>query len=136
MVVEAAGGSGLLVGAPYAGLGLANFGKVSTTPCVEQHTTQIVVVVRSISLTQAQSCQAVTSVRSVREHRRLAQGGESNLLSSSDFVWLKLCECQNPYILMKRWASAELTLHEEGSMFGSSIASSKSSRGEASDSQR
>ena len=27
-MVEAAGGSGLLVGAPYAGLGLANFGKV------------------------------------------------------------------------------------------------------------
>ena len=27
-VVEAAEGSGLLVGAPYAGLGLANFGKV------------------------------------------------------------------------------------------------------------
>ena len=34
---------------------------------------------------------------------------------------------------MNRWASAELTLHEEGSMFGSSITSSKSaSRGEAS----
>ena len=33
-------------------------------------------------------------------------------------------------LLMKRWASAELTLHEEGSMFGSSIASSQSSRGE------
>merc|ERR1712025_941252 len=28
VVVEAAGGSGLLVGAPYAGLGLANLGKV------------------------------------------------------------------------------------------------------------
>ena len=31
VVVEAAGGSGLLVGAPYAGLGLANFGKVLET---------------------------------------------------------------------------------------------------------
>ena len=31
VVVEAAEGSGLLVGAPYAGLGLANFGKVPTT---------------------------------------------------------------------------------------------------------
>ena len=30
MVKEAAGGSGLLVGAPYAGLGMANFGKVAT----------------------------------------------------------------------------------------------------------
>ena len=37
---------------------------------------------------------------------------------------------KNPNILMKRWASAELTLHEEGSMFGSSIASTQSSRGE------
>jgi hypothetical protein len=33
VVVEAAGGSGLLVGAPYAGLGLANFGKVPTIQC-------------------------------------------------------------------------------------------------------
>ena len=29
VVKEAAGGSGLFVGAPYAGLGLANFGKVA-----------------------------------------------------------------------------------------------------------
>ena len=36
------------------------------------------------------------------------------------------------YVLLKRWASTELTLHEEGSMFGRNIASSKSNRDAAS----
>ena len=44
VLVEAAGGSGLLVGAPYAGLGLANFGKVPQHHVVALHTTQIVVL--------------------------------------------------------------------------------------------
>ena len=33
-------------------------------------------------------------------------------------------------LVPRRWASAELTLHEEGSMFGSAIASSRSDKGE------
>ena len=33
-------------------------------------------------------------------------------------------------LVPRRWASAELTLHEEGSMFGSAIASSQSDKGE------
>merc|ERR1719209_321149 len=84
VVVEAAGGSGLLVGAPYAGLGLANFGKVYFF-------------------------------------------NSSTELPSGDIT----SDCEGTSAPCPgRWASAELTLHEEGSMFGSSIASSKSSRGE------
>ena len=71
-MVEAAGGSGLLVGAPYAGLGLANFGKVPNV--VGLHVCGL--FLRSISSTQARSCQEVTSALSVREHLHLAQGGE------------------------------------------------------------
>ena len=33
-------------------------------------------------------------------------------------------------LFSRRWASAELTLHEEGSMFGGAIASSQSDKGE------
>ena len=33
-------------------------------------------------------------------------------------------------LVPQRWASAELTLHEEGSMFGGAIASSQSDKGE------
>ena len=36
-------------------------------------------------------------------------------------------------LVPQRWASAELTLHEEGSMFGSAIASSQSDKGEVSE---
>ena len=36
-------------------------------------------------------------------------------------------------LVPRRWASAELTLHEEGSMFGSAIASSRSDKGKVSE---
>merc|ERR1711971_597561 len=86
VVVEAAGGSGLLVGAPYAGLGLANFGKVYF----------------------------------FNSSIELPSGDISSQCEGTS------APCPG------RWASAELTLHEEGSMFSSNIASSKSSRAEAS----
>ena len=76
-MVEAAGGSGLLVGAPYAGLGLANFGKV-LLHCIPLGLLFLIQFLRCISSTQARSCQEVTSALSVREQLRLAQGGESN----------------------------------------------------------
>ena len=36
-------------------------------------------------------------------------------------------------LVPRRWASTELTLHEEGSMFGSAIASSRSDKGKVSE---
>ena len=97
-MVAAAGGSGLLVGAPYAGLGLANFGKV-LLHCIQLGLLILIQFAqlnrlsrdkawvdanllnhfpRSTSSTQARSCQQVTSALSVREHLHLAQGGEFN----------------------------------------------------------
>merc|ERR1719341_1297220 len=73
---------GLLVGAPYAGLGLANFGKVYF----------------------------------FNSSTELPRGDISSDCEGTS------APCPG------RWASEELTLHEEGSMFGSSIVSSKSSR--------
>jgi len=84
VVKEAAGGSGLFVGAPYAGLGLANFGKVYY----------------------------------FNSSTDLPKGDISSQCEATS------APCP------ARWASAELTLHEEGSMFGGAIASSQSDKGE------
>ena len=69
MVKEAAGGSGLFVGAPYAGLGLANFGKVATNR--KSH----MLLFRFITSTPAQICPKETSVLSVRRLQRRALQG-------------------------------------------------------------
>ena len=104
MVKEAAGGSGLFVGAPYAGLGLANFGKVAKN------------VFRFITSTPAQICPKETSALSVRRpQRRALPARQPQIVQRHMFFLLDL--------VPRRWASAELTLHEEGSMFGSAIAS-------------
>ena len=73
MVKEAAGGSGLFVGAPYAGLGLANFGKVAAKSReIESH---ILLVFRFITSTPAQICPKETSALSVRRPQRRALQG-------------------------------------------------------------
>ena len=69
MVKEAAGGSGLFVGAPYAGLGLANFGKVAKIR--KPH----FLVFRFITSTPAQICPKETSALSVRRPQRRALPG-------------------------------------------------------------
>ena len=71
MVKEAAGGSGLFVGAPYAGLGLANFGKVAA----KSREIHILLVFRFITSTPAQICPKETSALSVRRPQRRALPG-------------------------------------------------------------
>ena len=73
MVKDAAGGSGLFVGAPYAGLGLANFGKVATKS--QEKGSHIMLVFRFITSTPAQICPKETSALSVRRPQRRALQG-------------------------------------------------------------
>ena len=73
MVKEAAGGSGLFVGAPYAGLGLANFGKVAAKS--QEIGSHILLVFRFITSTPAQICPKETSALSVRRPQRRALQG-------------------------------------------------------------
>ena len=82
--VKGASGAGLLVGAPYAGLGLANFGKVD-----KRNEYLLIFSARSITSTQAQNCHLVTSALSVWEHQHPALAGQvqSNNIPGSQFFW-------------------------------------------------
>ena len=73
VVKEAAGGSGLFVGAPYAGLGLANFGKVATK--FQERGSHILLVFRFITSTPAHICPKETSALSARRPQRHALPG-------------------------------------------------------------
>ena len=101
---EAPGGRGLLVGAPYTGLGLSNYGKVG----VEEHgeTLQVYFFPSSTSLPEGD----VTSQCGLASQPcpdRCGEGERERL---------------------PRWAEAVLTRHEEGSMFGGSLASTTGAR--------
>ena len=75
--MKGASGAGLLVGAPYAGLGLANFGKVD-----KRNEYLLIFSARSITSTQAQNCHLVTSALSVSEHQPPVLAGQ---VQSNDF---------------------------------------------------
>ena len=121
MVKEAAGGSGLFVGAPYAGLGLANFGKVAKNRKPHNACVQVYYFNSSTDLPKgdiSSQCEATSAPCPARQP-------QSQIVEQHMFFLLNL--------VPQRWASAELTLHEEGSMFGSAIASSQSDKGEVSE---